>query len=121
MSITWRECVCKCGECGLNVTSKFFNVINEFRDAFDKPMVILSGARCEKRNKEVGGAKLSAHVEGRAVDVARTESLEKFCTEANLEKFGLWMEALSATPTWIHLTDRPYPSWKPGMPRTFKP
>lgn len=84
-------------------------------------MIILSGARCSAHNAKVKGAPNSAHVEGRAVDVERTPALEKFCTEANLERFGLYMEDLAYTKSWIHLSDRPYGSWKPGMTRVFKP
>jgi hypothetical protein len=120
MSITWRETVCRCG-CGLNITTKFHNTLNDVREDFGKPMIVLSGARCPKHNTKIGGAVLSAHMDGRACDFERTPALEKWCTEANLEKFGLWMEDLAYTKQWIHLTDRPYPSWKPGMPRTFKP
>jgi hypothetical protein len=103
------------------LTTTFFNLINDVREDLGKPMIVLSGARCADHNKKVGGAPKSAHVEGRAVDLERTPALEKWCTEANLEKFGLFMEDLAFTKSWIHLTDRPYPSWKPGMTRIFKP
>ena len=116
MGITWRETVCRCG-CGLNITTQFHNKLNDVREEFGKPIIILSGARCEKHNAKVGGAKQSAHVEGRAVDVQRTPALEKFCTEANLERFGLYMEDLAFTKSWIHLTDRASASGK----RIFKP
>jgi len=120
MSITWRETVCKCG-CGLNITTAFFNLINDVREDLGKPMIVLSGARCYEHNAKVGGAKHSAHLEGMACDFERTPALEKWCTEANLEKFGLFMEDLHYTTQWIHLTSRPYTSWKLGMSRVFKP
>lgn len=114
--ITWRETVCKCG-CGLNITSKLMNLLNDFREGYGKPMIVLSGARCEAHNRAVGGAKVSAHVEGRACDFERTPSLLHFCTEANLEKYDLYMEDPAYTVDWIHLTDRPPASGK----RVFKP
>jgi hypothetical protein len=118
--ITWRETVCKCG-CGLNLTTKFHNAINDLREEYGKPIIVLSGARCAEHNAKVGGAKQSAHIEGRAVDVERTPTLLAFCTEANLERFGLYMEDPAHTSDWIHLSDRPYTSWKPGTTRVFKP
>ena len=114
--IQWRETCCKC-KCGLNITAKFMDKLNDVREDLGKPMIVLSGARCESHNKKVGGAKLSAHVEGLACDFERTPALEAWCTEANLERFGLYMEDPAATPTWLHIQDRPTKSGK----RTFKP
>ena len=118
--ITWREVICKCG-CGLNLTTKFYNTINDLREEYGKPIIVISGARCESHNTKVGGREFSAHIEGRAVDLERTPSLVAFCTAENLERFELFMEGLKHTKTWVHLSDRPYGSWKPGMSRTFKP
>lgn len=115
--ITWRETVCKCKQCGLNITPAFHNTLNDFREEYGKPIIVLSGARCPDHNKKVGGAPNSAHCEGRAVDVERTPALLAFCTEDNLEKFGLYMEHPDSTPGWIHLTDRPPGSGR----RVFKP
>jgi hypothetical protein len=118
--ITWRETVCKCG-CGLNITTKFHNTINDFREAFDSPMVPSSGARCPPYNVKKGGKLKSAHIEGRAIDFEYDPKLAAFCNEANLEKYGLFMEDPASTPGWLHLTDRPYTTWKPGKTRVFKP
>lgn len=117
MSITWRETVCRCGDCGLNITNQFFNTLNDLREDYGKPIIVLSGARCLEHNTKVGGAKASAHVEGRAVDLERTPSLEAFCSLDNLEKYDLYMEDLEHTKTWVHLQDRPTKSGK----RVFKP
>jgi hypothetical protein len=101
--------------------SSFMNTLNDLREEYGKPIIVLSGARCAEHNAKVGGAKQSAHIEGRAVDIERSPALLGFC-HANLEKFGLWMEDPNFTKGWIHLTDRPPPGWKPGMSvRTFKP
>ena len=118
--ITWRETVCK-DHCGLNITTKFYNLLNDVRESYGKPMIVVSGARCPVHNVKVGGAKASAHMDGRAVDFQRSDSLLAWCSEANLEAFGLFMEDPEFTKTWIHLSDRPYRSWKQGMSRVFKP
>lgn len=114
--ITWREVVCKC-KCGHTLTTSFFNTLNDFREEYGKPMIIRSGARCEKHNAKVGGLFNSAHIEGRAADIERTPALEEFCTEENLKRFGLYMEDLTFTKSWIHLTDRAPASGK----RIFRP
>lgn len=44
-------------------------VLQPLRDAAQRPVVITSGYRSRKVNKEVGGAKYSAHIYGRAADL----------------------------------------------------
>lgn len=53
--------------------------IQKIRDHYGKPMVITSGLRCSRYNREVGGIGNSRHKSGYAVDFAikgYTESLE---------------------------------------------
>jgi hypothetical protein len=107
--------------CGATITSHLLELINAFREGYGHPMVVISGARCLAVNTYWKGAKKSAHMEGRAIDVARTPELLLFCTEENLEKYGLWMEHPDSTPQWLHLSCRPYSSWRPGLTRIFKP
>ena len=114
--ITWREVVCKC-KCGHTLTTSFFNALNDLREGFGKPIIVLSGARCAEHNRSVGGAKQSAHLDGRAADLHKTDELLAFCTVENLEKYGLYMEDPHYTTDWIHLTDRAPASGK----RIFKP
>jgi hypothetical protein len=44
-------------------------VLQPLRDAAQRPVVISSGYRANKVNKAVGGARLSAHLYGRAADL----------------------------------------------------
>lgn len=62
------EFSCPC--CGLNRTeSKLLQVLELIRSHFgDKPVIITSGTRCEKHNKDVGGVKTSRHIIGKACD-----------------------------------------------------
>jgi len=119
--IKWSEVVCKCGKCGRNLTTKFFNTVNDIREDFGKPNNVVGGARCPEHNAKVGGAKASAHMEGCAVDIKRTPALLAFSSEENLEKYNIFMEDPEFTKTWLHWSDRPYASWKQGMTRVFKP
>lgn len=42
------------------------------------PFTISSGIRSEERNREVGGVETSAHLTGKAVDIAAESSRERF-------------------------------------------
>lgn len=44
-------------------------VLQTIRDHFDVPVKIVSGTRCEKHNRKVGGAKKSQHLLGTAADI----------------------------------------------------
>jgi hypothetical protein len=117
--ITLKETACKCA-CGLNVTSEFLFKLNEIRSAYGKPIIVLSGARCQAHNKSIGGALKSAHIEGVAADLMRSSALRSFL-EANLDRFNVYLEAPSHTGNddngWLHVTTR-----SPGTgKRTFMP
>lgn len=63
------EMTCKCG-CGLNNTDlRLMQVLEKIRSHFGgKPVIITSGCRCSKHNREVGGVQGSRHVLGKACD-----------------------------------------------------
>ena len=64
------------------------------------------------------GAPQSAHKQGRAVDVCDPDGdLDRWITDPILASYGLYREHPSATPHWVHLTDRGPPSGS----RTFFP
>lgn len=76
-AITWDkikyfkpyEFTCKCG-CGLNnINLKLVKILDEIRDYFGQPIMINSGCRCTKHNKEVGGVVNSRHISGKAADI----------------------------------------------------
>lgn len=63
-----NEFTCKCG-CGLNrMDLKLVKILDEIREFFGKPIIIMSGCRCSKHNKAVGGVQGSLHVLGKASD-----------------------------------------------------
>lgn len=71
---------------------------------------VSSGWRPPAVNARVGGAKLSNHMICRAVDLVDIgQVMGKWCMDNQMElkKLGLHMEHISATPTWLHLQDRP--------------
>jgi len=62
--------------------------LEALRVLWGMPLVLTSGYRCEKYNKEVGGVPNSLHLQGRAVDVAvKEEDQGRFLTMAKLIGF----------------------------------
>ncbi|MBW1991811.1 MAG: DUF882 domain-containing protein [Deltaproteobacteria bacterium] len=62
-----REFACKCG-CGWDdIDLRLVEALQRLRDLLGRPVYVLSGCRCPKHNREVGGARFSYHmpVEGR--------------------------------------------------------
>jgi hypothetical protein len=79
---------------------------------------ITSGYRTPAANRAAGGASKSAHLEGRAVDLADPKgALGRWCMNHLylLEEHGLWMEDPTVTKTWCHLQSRE------AKNRVFKP
>lgn len=62
-----REFECRCCH-DVKVSSKLVEELEYIRQYLDAPIIILSGYRCEKHNKEVGGLKNSLHTMGAAAD-----------------------------------------------------
>jgi len=84
-NFSWSEFECKCG-CGLRLISPFIvDQLQEVRNQYGKPIKINSGVRCEKHNKEEGGAKDSEHLPqiaaagfGQGIDIACETSGERY-------------------------------------------
>lgn len=75
--ITWNdikyfnqsEFTCKDG-CGFdNINIKLVKILDEMREYYGRPIIITSGCRCKKHNREVQGADTSRHVYGKAADL----------------------------------------------------
>lgn len=64
-----EEFTCKCG-CGLNnINLKLVQIADEIREKIGVPLIVSSGCRCSKHNKNVGGVLNSRHISGKAVDL----------------------------------------------------
>ena len=73
---------CKC--CGLEVcTDDLKQLVDSIREELGLPLIVSSGFRCSKHNKEVGGVANSFHTKGLACDLRLTA---KDNTKANLAK-----------------------------------
>jgi len=94
--------------------------LNLFRQIYGRPMVVTSGYRPAALNKQVGGAKNSAHMTCEACDFRDEKGeLRRYILQNPnvLEVCDLYCEDFSFTPTWVHLQTRRTKSGK----RIFKP
>lgn len=87
-------------------------LLTQFKDLvkLGGPVQLSSGYRPGKYNVAAGGAAKSAHVTCEAVDVADANGDLKKWIVTNptvLEKYDMYMEDPSKTPTWVHLQTRP--------------
>ena len=100
-----KEFACKC--CGQlpplareNVKALVREVLDPVREKLGMPIVVNSGYRCEKHNKEVGGVRNSQHLRGEAADIhcADNERLKQLIIENG--KF----DQLITYPTFLHVS-----------------
>lgn len=99
--------------------------LNIIREAYGKPFKITSGLRSAEQQRALiaagnSNAPKSKHLIGAAADVFDPQGELKVWLMQHLgllEQVGLWLEDLSATPTWVHFQILPPVSGK----RIFKP
>ena len=100
-----KEFACKC--CGQlpplareNVKALVSEVLDPVREKLGMPIVVNSGYRCEKHNKDVGGVKNSQHLVGQAADIhcQDNERLKQLIIENG--KF----DQLITYPTFLHVS-----------------
>ena len=99
-------------KCGCKMPSKVVNNIlllaeqlQVLRDALDCPVDLTNAYRCETHNKEVGGAKNSQHLLGKAADI-QIDYLTPREISTTIEIFideGIMLQGGLATyPTFVH-------------------
>ena len=100
-----KEFACKC--CGQlpplareNVKALVSEVLDPVREKLGMPIVVNSGYRCEKHNKDVGGVRNSQHLRGEAADIhcGDNERLKQLIIENG--KF----DQLITYPTFLHVS-----------------
>lgn len=68
---------CKC--CGFNnISFSFVSVLDRARGLAGIPFKVISGTRCEKHNKKVGGSPTSSHLIGKAADIEVANSANRY-------------------------------------------
>ena len=100
-----KEFACKC--CGQlpplareNVKALVSEVLDPVREKLGMPIVVNSGYRCEKHNKDVGGVKNSQHLKGEAADVTCSD-LKRL--KALIIENGQF-DQLITYPTFLHVS-----------------
>jgi len=114
----YSEFTCKCG-CGFNaIQIVFVRRLQMIRTLIRRPLTVVSGCRCTKHNRYVGGATKSRHLRGIAVDVKATGLTPKqIASIARSLGFG----GIGIGKTFVHLDFRSTPcEWKYLTPRKTK-
>lgn len=103
------ELCCKhCGKGADILQPALLAALERVRIRFGQPMRVTSGYRCALHNAEIGGAKFSAHKEGKAADIADSKGeLAAMLTPEVCAELGIWIEHPGATRGWVHITIRP--------------
>lgn len=82
----------------------FVNMLQRVRNLIGKQLIITSGYRCEKHNRNVGGASGSYHLLGLAVDIKCVSSDDRLLLVDNLLKVGFRRIGISSS--FIHVDTR---------------
>jgi len=104
---TLDEFNCSC--CGQNLMDRnFLTSLDTARGMAGIPFVITSGFRCAKHNGEVGGVFTSAHLIGKAADIAAGDSRTRYqilmaCSRVGITRFEIG-------PAHVHV-DRDASKW----------
>jgi uncharacterized protein YcbK (DUF882 family) len=102
------EFKCKC--CGKlpahGMSKQLIELLEQIRAAFNKSITITSGYRCEKHNKEVGGAKKSQHMDGIAADIKVTDVSAHEVHAYLLKHFDDKIGGLGKYKSWTHVDCR---------------
>ncbi|MCX7795040.1 MAG: D-Ala-D-Ala carboxypeptidase family metallohydrolase [bacterium] len=104
-----REFACKC--CGaVKIDRDLVERLQILRDRVKRPIIITSGYRCPKHNREVHGDENSYHIQGLAVDIVvrdyGLEELENLARAIGFRGIGVYKAC-----GFIHLDLGPERRW----------
>ena len=106
-NFTSREFCCSCGCGSVRVDEKLVQGLQKLRDRLARPIRITSGYRCEKHNREVGGATNSLHLTGQAADITCDMPLMMLYFEAiAIPEFRAGGAGLYPDSNFIHVDTR---------------
>ena len=98
----FTEMVCPC--CGRSdMNPAFMARLNLLRKACGFPLIVTSGFRCPDHNVKIGSKVNSAHVKGRAADIACTDSHRRFVIVSEALKLGFTRIGIGGN--FIHVDD----------------
>lgn len=107
------EFACKCG-CGYDTPNpELIRMLQVARDLYGKPIRITSGCRCIKHNRNVGGASNSAHLSGKAVDIATPTGESRYLIIESLMAAGFKRIGINFKQRFVHADiddSKPHPT-----------
>jgi uncharacterized protein YcbK (DUF882 family) len=111
-----REFTCKCG-CGVaKAHPDLVEVLQDVRDHFGTSVRIISGYRCPKHNREVGGEVDSQHLKGKADDIVVEDVPPGTVADCLCDKYpGKYGIGRYATWTHIDVRSGPPKRWPRGV------
>ena len=86
------QCRCSYSDCRQSnqfMDERFLELVFKVRAQLDFPFYVTSAYRCEKHNRDVGGAKLSYHTKGLAIDIAMHNAYDRYELLEQLMAHGL--------------------------------
>ncbi len=94
-----------------NMSEQFVRKLDMLRNLYRKPIIITSGYRTISYNQQIGGAKSSMHLKGKAVDIAvsRADAYELLGLAYVVGLKGVGVSQ-SGGSRFIHLDDREQPT-----------
>jgi len=90
---------------GERMDKRLITFLDSLRNWLGRPVVITSGYRTEAHNKAVGGARNSAHLRGKAADIACTDTTLRFAIVKYALSSGLVRIELSQKHVHIDIDD----------------
>ena len=101
-----EDFLCRCGRCEMpaevegNLMALVENVLEPAREKLGGPIIVNSGYRCVRYNRDVGGVANSQHLRGEAADIrcADNKRLAKIIVENGR------FDQLIIYPTFIHVS-----------------
>jgi len=96
------EYTCKCG-CGFSALNlDLLYRLDLIREVLGRPLVLDSGCRCEKRNRDQGGEENSDHLRGNAVDARAINSHTRFVIIDEALRLGI--KRIGIAEKFLHLS-----------------
>lgn len=113
--LTWDELACKDGTAypsKFKADGRAFRLARLFeriRALYDKPIIVLSAYRTPAHNKKVGGARLSQHLEGRALDLRPPKGItvDQFYFDIHSHSDFFGIHGIGKYKTFVHVDIRP--------------
>ncbi|MDI9391725.1 MAG: D-Ala-D-Ala carboxypeptidase family metallohydrolase [Synergistota bacterium] len=95
------EFQCKCCGC-VKLHPELLVKLENLRDAWGSPLLLTSGFRCSRHNRNVNGAEASLHLLGQAADVVVPEEVQREFSEL-AEKMGFDQVIPYGKRNFVHL------------------